>query len=356
MPTSPPNPLDEMRSKVNSIQSDLDSLQKKVRLTDQRDAYEDLESKTSSLGQRINDLRTGGYVFEKSLEAKAADLLKRWQSIRGQVQLQINQQSAVLQAALPPVETSVNQLAANINNLLYLKGRYAQVEAQVKTLESRATAVGNSISGMYDSVENELSVLTRHLDEITEMLKYLASACFQLLPTEAGVMTVKAVWIKEGTEDKSDPDGRLYLTDQRLIFEQKEEVATKKVLFITTERKTIQKLLFEVPVELVEEVIPSKQGMFKNEDNLDIKLGKGAFTNAVKLHIWQDGKLWAGLIRKVKEGEFQKDRAIEISPEVLEKMKKAPTQCPKCGGALNKPLLRGQDSITCEFCGAKIRI
>ena len=41
-------------------------------------------------------------------------------------------------------------------------------------------------------------------------------------------MGVKAVWTKDGKEDKSDPEGTLYLTDQRLLFEQKEEVATKK--------------------------------------------------------------------------------------------------------------------------------
>lgn len=356
MPTPTPNPLEEFRSKVNSIQADMDELQKKVRLTDQHDAYEDMETKTAGLAQRVQDLRKGGYVFEKSMESKAIDLQKRWQTVRGQVQLQINQQSASLQAALPPVETSVTQLSANINNLLYLKGRYPQVSAQVKSLESRASAAANTISGMYDSISNEMAAYSRHLDEIAEMQKKLASASFQLLPTESAIMAVKAVYVKDGSEDKSDPDGILYLTDQRLIFEHREEVATKKVLFITTERKTVQKLLFEVPVETIDEVTPSKQGMFKNEDNLDLKLGKGAFTNSLRLHIWQDGKTWAGLIRRVKEGEFDKDRAVAISPEVLEKLKKAPTQCPKCGGALNKPILRGQDSIVCDFCGAKIRL
>ncbi len=356
MPTPPPNPLDELRSKVRSLQSDMDSLQKKARLADQRDAYEDMETKTSGLAQRVKDVRTSGYVYEKSLEGKAGDLQKQWQSVRGQIQIQINQQSATLQSAIPPIETAVSQLASNTNNLLYLKGRFPQVEAQVKSFESRASAAENAVSGMYDSISNECSTFSRHIDEIGEMLKNIASASFQLLPTESGIMTVKAVWIKEGSEDKSDPEGRLYLTDQRLIFEQKQEVATKKVLFITTERKTVQKMLFEAPVQLIEEVIPSKQGMFKNEDNLDIKLGKGAFTNTVKLHIWQEGKQWVGLIRKVKEGEFEKDRVVAVAPEILEKLKKAPTQCPNCGGAMNKPILRGQDSVVCDFCGVKIRL
>ena len=356
MPPTPPNPLDELRSKVRSLQSDMDSLQKKARLADQRDAYEDMETKTSGLAQRVKDIRDSGYVYEKSLEVKAGELQKQWQSVRGQVQIQINQQSTALQSALPPVETAVSQLAANTNNLLYLKGRFPQVEAQVKSFESRASAAENAVSGMYDSISNELSTFSRHIDEIGEMLKNIASASFQLLPTESGIMTVKAVWIKGVSEEKSDPEGRLFLTDQRLIFEHKQEVATKKVLFITTERKTVQKMLFEVPVQLIEEVIPSKQGMFKNEDNLDIKLGKGAFTNTIKLHIWQDGKLWVSLIRKVKEGEFERDRVLAIAPEILEKLKKAPTQCPNCGGAMNKPILRGQDSIVCDFCGAKIRL
>jgi len=37
-------------------------------------------------------------------------------------------------------------------------------------------------------------------------------------------------------------------------------------------------------------------------------------------------------------------------------VKNAPTQCPSCGAAFTKPVLRGQTEIHCEFCGAVTRL
>jgi hypothetical protein len=67
------------------------------------------------------------------------------------------------------------------------------------------------------------------------------------MPTEAAVFAVGVVSLQGSKGSPDDPKGILYLTDQRLIFEQKQEIATKKFLFITTEKQKVQKLVFEVP-------------------------------------------------------------------------------------------------------------
>jgi len=148
----------------------------------------------------------------------------------------------------------------------------------------------------------------------------------------------------------------LYLTDQRLFFEQKEEVATKKVLFIATEKRKVQKLLLEAPVAMVENVTISKQGLLKNEDHIELKLAVGAQVQVANFHIWQSCEEWQALINRAKAKEFDKDRAVEIDQSAVEKIKTAPTQCPACGGAIDQVVLRGMDSITCKFCGNVIRL
>lgn len=234
---------------------------------------------------------------------------------------------------------------------------YEQVKTEVQNLTSKAEAAENTIKGMYDQLENEYNQFTRHLDQVEWMLKQLAQASFTLLPTEAGIMAVEATWMKGPKKDNDDPVGNLYLTDQRLIFEQKQEIATKKVLFITTERKLVQQLMFEVAVTLVEDMKPTKQGMFKNEDHIDIFFGVGAPYHTIHLHLdGQDCNLWQGLINRAKIKDFDKDRAIAIDLAEVEKVKTAPTICPSCGGSITKPVLRGQDSITCDYCGLVIRL
>ncbi len=355
MATPQLTPQQQIQSDLSSLQSKLNDLQSKVQLASVRDSVENLEVQTSGLVQRIKDLRAKGYVFEKTLEPTANDLHRRWLSLRPGVQNEINKQFTTLQSTITPIENDLRQVAGLLSNISFARNRISASKTAIETLENRTSAIESSINGMFDSMGTEISKFTHHLDDVQEMFKNLGEACFQLFPTEAGVMAVKGVWSKSGKEAKEDPEGVLYLTDQRLIFEQKQNVATKKVLFITTEKKMVQQLQFEVPLDLIVEVKTHKAGALKNEDNLDLKL-KDAFTDEMHVHIWQDCNEWLSLINRVKAGDFDKERAIPIDKVAQEKASSAPTQCPKCGGAITKPVLRGQDSITCEFCGAVIRL
>jgi ribosomal protein S27E len=45
-----------------------------------------------------------------------------------------------------------------------------------------------------------------------------------------------------------------------------------------------------------------------------------------------------------------------VDQAAAEKVKAAPSQCPSCGGNINTVILRGMDSIKCEYCGFVIRL
>jgi hypothetical protein len=223
-------------------------------------------------------------------------------------------------------------------------------------LEDQASAAERMIDGMYNTLRNNVAAVNRHLTDLESMIKNLAEASFKLLATESGIMAVKAVWYQNDKEKNEDPDGILYLTDQRLIFEEKEEIATKKVLFIATEKKKVQELKWEVPVTLVENITTSKQGMLKNEDHIHINLASGAPYPRVNLHIWQPCDDWVRLINRAKTRDFDQGRAIAIDQMEAQKAKAAPTQCPNCGGNITQVVMRGMDSIKCEYCGFLIRL
>jgi len=356
-PTTPPTPAQQLAEDIQSLQSKLNNLQSQVRLSNLRDELEDLETTTNGLGQRVRDLRSQGYAFEKELEARAADLKRRWAALRLLALQQITQQSNQLDMEVRSVETLMMQLTARANNLSLARPMVSQTESAVSSLESKVSGAETSIRGMYDTYQAELRQFTTHLDEVTWMLTQLAQACFRLLPTECGILAVEAVWVKDGKEDKGDPKGVLYLTDQRILFEQKQEVATKKVLFITTEKQKVQQLLLEVPVVLMETVKGSKQGLFSHEDHLELTFASGAPFYTLHFHLdGQDSSRWQGLLGQAKSKIFDQDRAVAIDASQVEKAKSAPSQCPACGGAVNQPVLRGMDSLDCEFCGYVMRL
>jgi hypothetical protein len=354
MPTQ--TPAEELASKITSLQTRLGWLQDSVRLTSVRDDIEDVQTTVDSLDQRIAELRSRGYVFGKELEAQAADYVEQWTKLSPTLNQQINIQSNGLQVSLRPLETQMNQLAAQSRNPIAGLPIAKSLETNMGTIQDKVSSVERTIHGMYDKFNNQLYALTKQLNEIEWMLTELSEATFQLMPTEAGIMAVKAIWAKNGKEQKGDPEGVLFLTDQRLLFEQKEEIATKKVLFVTTEKQKVQKLQLEAPVALVENVQTSKQGMLKNEDHIDVKFAVGAPVQVAHFHIWQPCEEWQALLNRTKAKEFDQDRAVALDQEAVEKVKAAPSQCPSCGGNISQVILRGMDSIKCEYCGFVIRL
>lgn len=356
-PAPAPSPQEKLKADISRAQSDLNSLQTSVRLTTIRDQVEDLHTTVGGLDQRVKDLRAKGYVFDRELESRAAALLQQWTPLQPTVINLANEQAARLDAEMRGIESLMMQLTSRSNNPSLAAPFLGQVQSAITTMENKVRSAESAVRGAYDQFQSNLTKVTAQLQRMEKMLAWFASASFTLGAAEYAVNAVEAVWAPNGKEDRDDPKGQLFLTDQRILFEQNQEIAKKKVLFITTEKEKVQKLLFEFPVVLVNDVTTSKQGFLKNEDHLDIRLDAGGPFPTCHLHIFnQPCEEWDALLGKVKGGELDADRVVAVSAEVLEKVKNAPAKCPTCGGTINKPVLRGQDTIKCDYCGSIIRL
>ena len=348
--------IQQNNQKIDRLESDLRQLHDQVRLASLRDAIEDLDTCISGFPQQIKDLRARQYAFEVNLESQAKGFAPRWSSIKTGVRTEVTRQSQSLENSLRPIESKITRLNSLRNSPNSARSLITQVDSELENLKDKASSAERAIQGMYDDLKNEVEVLKKHLEEIEEMLGHLESACFSLMPNEAGIQAVKATFI-EGKEDKNDPQGILFLTDQRLLFEQKQEVAKKKVLFIATEKEMVQELIMDMPLGMVEEITTSKRGLFKNEDHIEFTFSNNAPFREAHLHLFgQDCSDWKTAIQRAKKGEYDQNRAIAIDTEAAEEVRNAPTQCPGCGASIQQKVLRGMDSITCQYCGTVIRI
>ncbi len=351
------DPVEELKKDIDSVQSSINALHSRVRLSDVRDSVEDLQARIANLPTRVKDLRARGYPFEKELESKAADFAGQWTTVEAQVRAEIDRQALALERALVPVEQDFRRLVAQATMPQAAQPMVKQVQSAVSTLESKVSAAGSGIRGMYDGLQEQVQEVLNHLQRVEWTLKQVAEATFKLFPTEAAIMAAKATWVKSKEEDEDDPRGILYLTDQRLLFEQKQEVATKKLLFITTQKEKVQKLLLEVPVALVKDAKASKRGFLGHEDHIDLAFSPDAAVEAAHFHIdGQDSNQWQGLIGRAQARDFDVDRAVAVDEAVVEKVRSAPTACPHCGAAITTQILRGMDSIRCDYCGKVIRL
>jgi len=347
------SPAEQLKRDISSARSDFNTLIEKSKLSSIREEYSTLDTDIANLATRIQKVRDRKYVFKKIMESQALELQKQWTLKRGGIQSHITFESNTLGSQLRPLESRVAALSVGSTTQITVNA----VKNEIDSFETKISASERSCREMYSSINSEVDMVQAQLTQIEKTLDWGESASFGFLPGECLVNAVKAVWTRDEREDKGDPEGILFLTDQRLIFEQREEIATKKVLFITTERQKVQQIQFEVPVFSIAKINATKQGMFKNEDWIQMDFDSGCFARSAKLHLdGQDCNTWQQLITQVKNKELDGDRAFAVDQEAIEKAKSAPEKCPNCGGAITKPVLRGMDYIICDFCGNKIKL
>lgn len=338
-------------------QNRFNALQGQLNLTQVHDELEDIESAINALPANIENIRARGYVFKSYLEKKVETLTTQWRDLRPRVEAAVQQQQRALRndATRLQMQLSRRQLAG----------------PALAGLESQVSAANRALAGMYDTLDNNVNQTQQQLDDISWTLQQIELASFGCLPTECAVEAVPANWKKPG--DNDGVEGVLILTDQRLLFEQKEEVVTKKVLFFATEKQKVQALAWEVPAVQIDKAVGSKRGLMNKDDFLTITLppeaglkgangqilydGSGRPLGTTELHLkGETGEAWQGFIGRVKSGEVAKERTVPVDAAAAETAANAPTKCSTCGASITQTILRGQTEITCEYCGSVMRL
>lgn len=348
-----PDPMEAVRQRINALQSKINDIPTKVRLTDLRDAAENVEVKANRVADLANQVREFGYAWEKDLEPRCIDYRRRWQDLKPQVMAAIDRESTAFQNRVLQVTYQGNYAIQHATTPANSEQALTDGERAVNALFNDIDAATRSIRGMYDQFSTDLDKQEKHLQEIKQMLDRAAQSKVQWLPGEAVVRAVKAKWDRDGMDD---PNGYLYLTDQRVIFERDEDVATKKFLFIATEKQHVQETMVEAKLGETESVEASKRGVFGNEDHLDFKFGASVRVRQAHFHIdGQDANEWQGDVNRAKTGGLDAMRVAPISDAEQTRLKNAPTKCSNCGSPLTAPILRGQTEIKCPACGTVSR-
>jgi hypothetical protein len=342
---------EETRAKLEGLQDSFDDLQESLLMTRVRDNMEAVGTKLSLLPNKIEQLRTRGYAFRSFLENKIEVLAEKWEQVRAKVAREIDKRTQELEQESDEVEGVLRQAAASAR-----EAPVSRAESAINTLESKVRAAESAIEAMYNTLEQNVSQTSVQVDEIEWLLDQIDEACFELHPAEDPVMACEAEYMET---EKEGPKGILYLTDERLVFERKEQVATKKVLFIATEKETVHELLLEVPVGQIDEVkAQDKKKFLGRKEMLELLFAPEAdFSGATfRLHGGAKNEDWDALIGRVKSGEIDKERTRPKDEAVVEAARAAPTKCPTCGATLPAEIVRGQREITCEYCGSVIRL
>lgn len=322
----------------------LNNLETQAQLGDVQDALGQIEGGLAQLPLTLDALRRRGYVHSGHLEDRLHLLEEQWDQLRPRVESNLAQQRQALDVELQQTRQRMRQTA------------------QPGALNSLAQQINNAKSAlrqMYQGFQSELDEVledTRQAEWMLDRLK--ESPDIVMRATEAPIVACEAQWRQHGDEG---PKGILFITDQRLLFEQREDIATKKVLGIfNAESNKLQKLLLEIEVHDLESLEGQEEKGFLGigkEEILALVCSPKAPMSRVQFELkeWDSAEL-AALLRRVTSGEIDEDRAEEFIAEVQQAdavVAQFPTECPHCFAPL-PPLPRGVSSLVCEYCGSRI--
>jgi hypothetical protein len=216
-------------------------------------------------------------------------------------------------------------------------------------------AAREAVMGMFDSARSNVREIKAQIDECLGVLELMDQASFGFQPGEAGIAAVKAKWLRDGR--KEGPKGILFLTDRRLLFEQREKVAKKKVLFITTASEEVQELLWEAPIGTLDEATASerRRALVLKQERLTLSFRRPAKVREVLLELTADSDAWRALINRALSGDIEQERvAGSADVESKEPQVEVPSKCPSCGAALDVSVVKGMMAIKCVYCGTSI--
>lgn len=339
------------KEQLESLERQHRQLDAAVQMADLKDRIEDLQADVNGALSLVKDLRKRGYLYEPDLEDRALELRGQWAKLRPSLFKELEEQQERLEQAKKV--TDVRMRGARAAGAGLAK-ELPKLEGSLEDLEAKVDSAQSAVRGMYDGFSGQLGELRGHLNQVKWMMEQAAESTFNWLPDEGVLRAVKANWIRNKEDEFT---GVLFLTDQRLLFERKETVATKKVLFITTEKEKIQEPLLEVALASVKEVKGENKGLMGHEDHLFIEADTKAPLPMIHFHLdGQDCDLWVRTIQRANQGEFDDQRIEPISEEEEDRLRQAPTKCSACGANFDSPLLRGQKEIVCAYCGSVTRI
>jgi len=292
-------------AEVSSLQSSLSELQNRSTFTEIFDDVSNLDKELDRLSGLLESARQEGYRYQGDLEQTMYTVLGQWETTRPLVQQNLQLQVTNVQSQLPTVTPTIQSLNNRLNNPSAAAPLLRGAQSQVNQILDHISRTERDLNSRYEGIEEQVRKANERLTDIHWAMDQLKEAKFSLANGEDLVMAVPTRWDKE---DKDDPEGILYLTNKRLVFERKEKVATKKILFITTASELVQEVIIDQSLSTLGKIEADSRGLFGHQDFLLAEFSDPKIKN-VSFHInGQDSKDWASMIERSRSGQIEAEK------------------------------------------------
>jgi LSD1 subclass zinc finger protein len=340
----------EYQRKFDAVEREFKRLEDEATLTDVNEVMGRIEERLAEFPAELAQLERRGFVHSRQYHEKLNLLKSQWRKSAPALKKSLADNKQRLRSDV----SGTSRLVARARN--GQQSALSSAENAVDRLKGKVEAAERALRSQYGNVDNELHAIDASLKRISWMMDALeASPEIELRQGEGPLLAVESDWHRDGDDG---PEGILYLTDQRLLFEQKEEVVTKKRFGIfKAESEFIQKLWLDIKMSDIESVEDSEEGGFLGvgkADILEMICSARAPISRARFHLkGQDSADWRAEIKRAQTGDVDAERYGRASRTAKETEITFPTNCPNCLAVLPQAP-RGATQVRCEFCSSVI--
>jgi hypothetical protein len=340
----------DIQRQGDSIQREFRRLEDQAELTDVHSAIGRIEERLAEYPLELEALEQRGYLHTRQMHARLEMLKGQWRKTAPKLRLSLREEENKIGNAVKRTSSLVSQAKGG------RKSSITNAKNSLDGLEKKLRAADQTLRSQYGNVDSELNGVKTSLSRAEWTMDQLdESSEIKLRTGEGPLIAVESEWHRDKDEG---PKGILFLTDQRLLFEQKEKIVTKKRFGIfTAESKIVQKLWIDVNVNDIESVEDSEEGGFLGmgkDDILELSFSGKAAVSRARFHLkGQDSADWRAEIKRARSGEIANERHEAAGADYASQGLSFPSQCQNCLAPLPEPH-RGATHLTCEFCGTSV--
>jgi hypothetical protein len=339
--------MDRARDHARDADRELDEAARKVAFADEVEAVTRRRTGLGALAAEVARARTRGWVWGPEWERTLAELERTGEEVARDVRTETSAAASRMKSRLDGCRSKLTRTsvtAANLSALAAIEEEARSIASAASAEEQRIRAITGPFVEPYDRLEGEVSAAHTHLEPV-EVAK------FQLGAGERPWLTAEAAWKDAPGGEVS---GLLYLTDKRIRFEQKETVATKKFLFITTASEEKHQCLIDEPVGNIARSDDATKGLLFKDQLVTIGWQNTRITKSTfDINSGGTAKEWDTRIEELRSGQLahRMTEAAAASPTAGMPID-PPTTCTGCAAALDAPV-RGATTLVCRYCGQR---
>ncbi len=286
------------QDKLAELRQMVEGLKAAVTLADVADAVREGDRQNQQLSELLEGLRRAGYRFVDAVQQQVAQVQSTWQSVAKDMPAHINAEADALKESYAQLLSQLRDAEDNANNMMRFMALTKSVSDGVQALKDRVEAAVQSLRARFEGLLGTFEPLAKHLRDAAWALQQFGASGIELAGGEGVFIACKAEWAQTG-KGGDDPDGFLYVTNQRIIFEQSEK---KGKFFGVFGGKKVQSELWSVSLAQITSLETERKGIIGGKAMLTLATAhtdyptlpleiKGGFGNERMKTILEQAKL-----------------------------------------------------------------